>query len=102
VNYLVVSTLLRHQYPVFAHIWLSSLNRASKMCVGLGPDSDVKMRPVYNSGSKHTRQTTRFERRSQRNASATSIQAQGFLPTDTNAAYGTAPLWGPLKPPFDI
>jgi len=49
--------LFNHQYPEIAHNLTCSVNLtfmrnwASKINVGLRPDSVFKMRPVYNSGS---------------------------------------------------
>jgi len=55
VHYLVMFTLLRHQYPAVGNILIHSVNlafgpkSASKINVGLGLGSGFKMRPVYNS-----------------------------------------------------
>ena len=58
VNYLVIFTFLRHQYPAVAHILTQSGNIAFwpklgfKNNFGLRPGSGLKMRPVYNLVSK--------------------------------------------------
>jgi len=61
VNYLVIISLLRHQYLAVTHVMthreilLSVVNRVSKIYVGLGPGSGFKMRPVCSSGTAGVR-----------------------------------------------
>ena len=54
MNYLVMFSLLRHQYPAVAHILTHLVNlafgpKSGLKNVGLRAGSGVKMRPVSNS-----------------------------------------------------